>query len=998
MDYLDKISTIENLMMAWRKLEKAFEYGDVWFDPLFMAGYKMNLLYNLTQLSKKLKAGTYSMHHISPVPFPKGKSTDGSLRLRQSFYVNIEDQLVWVAVCNIIGWIFDRQMPAWSYGNRLYLYMWKQDGQWKFGNYRNSHRLLYKKWSQSWPAMRKRITASLQKMAGLGQEDMYDEQQDMITLEASIPDEMSQIKLKYLMPDYFPHANTPVDTLYWAGLDLEKFYQKIDIRRVKDILIQGLDNPDEGMANLLDIITTFKVDYSEYPANNKDLNEALKDMQLEERPEIYEYLPTGLIVAGFLSNVFMLSIDKKIDSKLDTDKTIIHFRYVDDHVFISSNPKSLYNWLKEYKLLVEENGLSVNLQKIEPVQIFDSCDSDNILRQDANSAQIMENIKEYACIDPRYPTPLMTQTLNKVSQLSGLDLNLLNSKEFDLIFSDLLTLLVTDIPEQEIKKSTRISFACTMFSRLLVNGDIDYKELYRLRRKWYDKIKCNNKGDTEKDKVQFEALCNDCCLIDCGNLQECVDLDTETVNRINDIIKSGERKQYNRNRQVFDMLIYALKQVPDKIRVWIRTLMFCSKHYPKGIKEIYELLAKLVDTSEISKSSAEYIYAVLNLVRADNIVTATARLAMADFYTRQEQTACRKLLENMWNVPIVDCCHSFVADSQFILNKAASFYNEYATDFGMPKLECDTQFMKDETYHDINLDKTFWLRWVNYIIADKNPKESSVANSLFAKYKQYIRNDSKFYDASFLSDDNHVNLEEIKYEGCYSLAQWIELVRQKVCDRNLLHVFNSELLAVNIMLAICEEFESNINKYSDLLWLTPNNIFLEDNIMQMSWNKLLNTPGIAVRFGDDKEILSDYYIQTFNMDNSQSIHAALPYGLGIIFLQLLTKRSSLPWVFNRPLYGFEWQSAINELMQSGQISSYNYRIVCSCLSARSRETRFLKGYLNEQFVEDTYRDSPIIKTWADLRTELSKSRDLLRQNLISVADGEHRQLTVIDLN
>lgn len=169
--------------------------------------------------------------------------------------------------------------------------------------------------------------------------------------------------------------------------------------------------------------------------------------------------------------------------------------------------------------------------------------------------------------------------------------------------------------------------------------------------------------------------------------------------------------------------------------------------------------------------------------------------------------------------------------------------------------------------------------------------------------------------------------------------------------------------------------------------------------MRMSWHRLLSDdPDIKVKFESNEDFLKGYYIQPFKMDKNISWTAALPYGLGIIFLQLLTKRSSLPWVFNRPSYGFEWQSAINELMQNGQISSYNYRIVCSCLSARSRETRFLKGYLQDKFIEDTYRDKPIIKTWEDLRKELSESETLLKRNLISVANEEHRQLTVIDLN
>ena len=168
---IEQVTSLENMMLAWRKLERAFNYGDVWYDELLIAEFKMNLVDNLRELATCIIKGEYKMKAIRPIPFPKGgKDKNDELKVRQSFFIDFRDQLVWMAVCNAIGHVFDRKMPAWSYGNRLYVSMWQEkdeDGNkiWKVGNYRNTSRSFYRKWTQSWPLMRRRITASLKMMA-----------------------------------------------------------------------------------------------------------------------------------------------------------------------------------------------------------------------------------------------------------------------------------------------------------------------------------------------------------------------------------------------------------------------------------------------------------------------------------------------------------------------------------------------------------------------------------------------------------------------------------------------------------------------------------------------------------------------------------------------------------------------------------------------------------------------------------------------------------------
>ena len=130
MSLMEQVTSLENMMLAWRKLERAFNYGDVWYDELLIAEFKMNLVEHLQEIAAHIKNGEYKMQPIRPIPFPKGgEDENGELKVRQSFFIDFRDQLVWMAVCNVIGHVFDRKMPAWSYGNRLYVSMWMEKDQ-----------------------------------------------------------------------------------------------------------------------------------------------------------------------------------------------------------------------------------------------------------------------------------------------------------------------------------------------------------------------------------------------------------------------------------------------------------------------------------------------------------------------------------------------------------------------------------------------------------------------------------------------------------------------------------------------------------------------------------------------------------------------------------------------------------------------------------------------------------------------------------------------------
>ena len=119
--------------------------------------------------------------------------------------------------------------------------------------------------------------------------------------------------------------------------------------------------------------------------------------------------------------------------------------------------------------------------------------------------------------------------------------------------------------------------------------------------------------------------------------------------------------------------------------------------------------------------------------------------------------------------------------------------------------------------------------------------------------------------------------------------------------------------------------------------------------------------------------------------------------LGIIFLQLLTKEYTLPWVFNRPEYGYEWQSVLYRLLEKGKVSSTNFNIIAACLSLENRETIKLKGIFNNVVVSNQLVNDAKIESLEDLLKEINKSLDELKENQISVANHETRQLVMIKI-
>ncbi len=1042
---IERVANVENLILAWRKVEQSFHHGDVWFDEIEISKFKFRMIDNVKRISQELKDGSFRLKPLLPAPFPKGKDADGNLQVRQSFLVNVEDQVVWMAVVNVIGSTFEKMMPAWSYGNRLNRTVWKENGDWKFGDIRRSSTRIYRKWNQSWPLYRKQLSASLKCMAFANLKDIPPltvEELQLVEENEAIKDTVG-LKLKYLTKDYFPPKENKMEgKLYWAGIDLEKYYQ---YAKLKDIGKTICDNycDDEPFCKMIEILSDFRVDTLDYNTDE------LSMIQLDKP---FVGLPTGLVVAGFLANVFLLDIDKKIEEKLKDNKNVIHFRYVDDHVFVSLSPMELYKWIKEYDELIQSKGLKINFEKIEPKEL-------KALFESEVSADEIEIQMEKAALDPFYPSPLMTETLQKVSELSGLNLDLLSDQEFEMVFKDLQMLMVADIPEQEIKKNTRVSFACSMLTRMVADWDCDLEKVYELRKQWIervDKFVAHNKVTEEQIRSMYQIAFSNGCADRFDDLKEkCkgLALDFSIVDSLKKELQEGGNKTKSKKEKIYRLLTKAIMEIPDKSKIWIRAFDYCTQNLPEKIVDLYELLEHIEKKGILHSLGCEYLYAMLHLRMAHNMVKAINRLLEDNYVNPIQQKVDRTFLE--LEVTPQQQGHYLIQDSLVILNKAKLLYKAFSEQLKLPLLKLEGDFGDDMQYHTSMLPFNFWMLWGVELINSKVPTADLKMKKVFGRYISRISPNKEyflplicrclmefqeadfnsitfekqfelpkefnsfefFYAVSNLKEAKNFGANFVGYEAFEkrfkplglpkkaTIGEWLDFLNVEIEKDSLfkLDVRYSELMATKIALAIAKKANAKlvckdgviIHPLSislSVIWDRGEKVNVRDKNSWYAWRDR----DVLVEFSKEKSINdSCYYYPLKVLDNVLHKENAMIYAVGMLFLQLLTRQKTLPWVVYRPEFGFEWEGILLKLLQNGDISSKNYAIVRSCLSARNRE--ILSMLRNEETHIPSIFDGTTYMGMSDLIKDLQDSISSLTDNLVSVANQESRQLTVISL-
>ena len=1017
----ETICSKENLILAWRRVENSFHHGDVWFDELELSAYKFNLLNNIEKLSEKMKTGTYQMRPIKPAPYPKGKKVvkdDGEngheeLRIRQSFCIHVEDQIVWMAVYGVLGPYFEEDMPAWSYGNRLFLNTWKdENGHWINGVYRTTSKLFYRKWQQGWPLYRHMLAACIKRKAFSGKKD--DENCDDSELEAIAENEAQvnkAFRLPYLEKDYFPKGSHP--KLFYMSIDLEKFYPSVKMDRIKAILLNSFPIDDPNFAALIEILTKFEVAYNGFDGQPFSEDE-LAEMDLY-KDVVFDGLPTGLLVAGALANLYLLEIDLKVADRLRKDGKhhILHFRYVDDHLFLSEDAEKLIEWKKWYIQELNKIGLKVNDAKTDTKPIE---------------------------LDSHYPTPLLTQTLHKISEIAKMSLDLLSSNEFSMVFRDLQMLLVTDFPEQEIKKGTRTSFACTMLSRLTSDINVDYDKIHQLRKHYLEYVSSLKLKDEATNKLCSLIFTNGNDYpetLDDSALQFVDEEGQKRYNAIRNAIGDSRKENQKIEEKIFNLLIYSIKEIPDKPKMWLRILDFCIYHLPEKINKLYSILKGIQIKGDIHLLGYEYIVSVMNIHLALQVQKTISRLSANKYKDPWKKIVDEMLLTQFENLDDkYDGTHHYLyEDAKFLVGRVKISLKKYqGKEGGNGYLDaCD--------YHGMNLDSSFWLLWhierfnrnkpnplllvTDYLKEDLNKADvnskyfvqllftcishfplSKFGKQDFSKLKlNRLQKENLLLSVWGQDSGNDVikNFELPKQKmtspsNKISLMQWMKEVKlMEKEDANILgNALCSEYCATFIMKSVVKYYCDNIEQIGEMP-LHPASILVkrEECLKFKDWDSWLS-PQKEINVDTKDSFESTMYRYPTFASNDYAPMIGAIYGLGIIFLQLLTKEYSLPWVFNRPEYGYEWQSVLYRLLEKGKVSSHNYDIISACLSLENRETIKLKSILNGVTCAQQVNDAKI-ETLEELHEEIKASLAELKENQISVARHETRQLVMIKI-
>lgn len=459
MSLFDSLLLPDNLEWAWQKVKTYYRGLKEWHDEFEIAAFESELYRNLDSISASFTKQSYRLTPLRPLPQPKKSAEDGIHPTRQAFWVSVRDQVAWMALVNVIGPQLDQQMPTWSYGNRLFRSVWFIDEddshtQLHIGRYRHTSGHLYRKFNQSWPVFRRQVYLTARTMAG-GKPVEIADIEDPATARVMANDTAlgEPLRLPFLRPEYWRQSSN----VFWAGLDFERFYPRLRSKRIAAALRAELGDDPLITGNLLDDMFRFRVNSLGFS------NPEMETIGLPSKRPHFDFLPTGLMVAGFLANVALLDVDRTVEKRIK-ERQIAHFRYVDDHIILATSFESLRKWVTEYTEILRDSNLQIsfNQNKIKPDEFAKALSSDSNTEAQAKA--------ETACkLDSARPTPLMTQTLARISSIRGVPLELIGGDEAHGLLAELQHLLLADFQEDEIRQDTRVAFAASRIRMLAIN-------------------------------------------------------------------------------------------------------------------------------------------------------------------------------------------------------------------------------------------------------------------------------------------------------------------------------------------------------------------------------------------------------------------------------------------------------------------------------------------------------------------------------------------------
>ena len=1007
----------ENFYLAFKRLNYYLLQSNEWYDSIELSNYEANLETNLYKLRTKIKEGNYSTNSIEPLSFPKKNNSSNEEQIRPYYKIHIEDQLVWIAIVNVIGVFMEPKMPFWSYGNRLFQPMWFDENQKLIkGSYKNSSPQLYRKWNQSWPFYRRHISMTIKTMGSKSNfklEDLDSEVEKKIYKD----EESSNFNTyKYLDIKFWKGRNDK--KLYWIGLDFKKFFPSINpdivLNNIKKYIVRGDGTPRDDTKLIFETIEKLL----QFPINTKGWNEKiLLDENLcglKNTKELHG-IPTGLLVSGFLANVAMLDLDAQLDKYIEKNRKIALFKFVDDQIILTSSKKEMLTFLNFYKENLSTSNIGVEFQeeKTSPTEAYTYNVKGEFIFADKTSKNYT-----YPVLDINFPEPLMTHTLQKMSALNDEDYELLDNEEVDKTFSDLKHFLLADFPDSEMKRETRMAYAslklCLLSKQITPNFrklDMNTEENIRIYQQ-----NCKLKISEKKYKKELEKVKN------------------KYFNNLLSIELSKVNKKYN---DIFILLIKAVTENPDKLKLWKRLIEFC---YYTGFDGLNKIL-QTIDRVNIHDLSKDYLKSYFLLLIEEKIIFSFNQINNANISFWKNETSSN-FIKNISKIKIQS--FSYLDDSLKKINLILGILKLEAT---LVKDDNDFNFESFLWYILNNTSNTYKVNlWENYInkINFENPISwslirlypSKIPESILVKIKdikQKVENmsDLIFENFDFRNKHNGIIYEMFenrldllkKYSDSYPdiskvlnhnykthipLNLWLKAVLLK-SEKNSwvdIRLFEWSILEIikQIGKALTVENDKNTIFYqSKRFSFHPSNYLIpiewinQDSLNWRKWKSITEKQKIILN--NEKLIINDtrYFPAEKEWGNNQLNYffgngdITLILELSTLMIKLLSKNLEWSNYINKIKFIDQYFSEVTNILETVPVSS-DTRLLLSNIFSKS----YSIDYLSKTAFD--LENGLTLNSIDDFNIQLSTIQDKLEKNHLELLDSTPRQLTIIDID
>lgn len=622
----------ENVNYAWQKAKRLYRTSDGYVDHGELAEFELDLELRLKRIRQQFEKGSYRTKSLRALPRPK-KIKDGEPVNRQYYDVAVEDQVAWIAVVNALGPKLDQMMPSWSYGNRLYRAAWYEErenrqSKLEIGPYRHASGHLYRKFQHSWPLFRRHVALTARMMVRHFNRDDLD-LADELAVASAEAEKLSYLDARFWLKSTKHARNTD---LYYASIDLKEFYPSIR----SDAVLHGLSiseiesREEDKMHALLKSMLRFRLDKTNVPET------AMGQVEPRFGGQLVKGIPTGLFVAGFLANAAMLTIDNEVNRRILNDRSVAHFRFVDDHTILAYDFDALCDWIDSYKSLLAKHsiGPKVNEEKYDPENLADWM----AVRVDAKLSDQPSERKEDdpkrqgaltdTKIDGANPTKLLTKTLGQVSAIAAANTDILDDEDLEERLKLLEWLLLADIPERELRPDTRAAFAAGQIAKLapilVQEADTLVDEARALA--------LLESQTPKSDSATAEAL-------EAFNARH-----KKKVEEIAALQADNYKNERRRLRNCFRLLLQAFTEYPSKARLFYRLLQYCRLTGHDGLSDVAAWIKRTREQGRVSW--ADYYCGLTLQILADGILRAV-RTATRSGSLRSYRIAALRHLEDI---------------------------------------------------------------------------------------------------------------------------------------------------------------------------------------------------------------------------------------------------------------------------------------------------------------------------------------------------------------